>query len=244
MTETEYKRLLIDVALISDYDKKDEVVDLLRICNVTFEKTGAFAYSGIWDQRKEYIYLSIIPDRLLQLKTHSKFIKELCYEIYPVTNEYTLSDILFKPGALPALEEVSQEILFKDIQKQVIEEIQSAKYIIWIAMAWFTDPILYRALLKKKEEGISIEIVLDDNSQNRNSGLPFDDDFCTHWVKIESLYKNIMHDKFCIIDLHTVVHGTFNWTKAANYNKETISIDKNKATAESFADEFMKLKSH
>jgi phosphatidylserine/phosphatidylglycerophosphate/cardiolipin synthase-like enzyme len=51
-----------------------------------------------------------------------------------------------------------------------------------------------------------------------------------------------MHDKFCIIDFYTIIHGTFNWTNAANYNKETISIDKNRSTAESFADEFMKLK--
>lgn len=51
-----------------------------------------------------------------------------------------------------------------------------------------------------------------------------------------------MHDKFCIIDLQTVIHGTFNWTRAAQYNKETISIDKNRETAEKFADEFMKLK--
>lgn len=51
-----------------------------------------------------------------------------------------------------------------------------------------------------------------------------------------------MHEKFCIIDLHTAIHGTFNWTKAANYNKEHISIDKYHATAEAFADEFMRLK--
>lgn len=53
-----------------------------------------------------------------------------------------------------------------------------------------------------------------------------------------------MHDKFCIIDLYTVVHGTFNWTKVANYNKETISIDRYRTTGESFADEFMELKKH
>ena len=29
---------------------------------------------------------------------------------------------------------------------------------------------------------------------------------------------------------------------SANYNKETISVDRNRTTAESFADEFMKLK--
>ena len=51
-----------------------------------------------------------------------------------------------------------------------------------------------------------------------------------------------MHHKFCIIDLKTTIHGTYNWTKAAQYNKETISIDRNRKTAEKFADEFMRLK--
>jgi phosphatidylserine/phosphatidylglycerophosphate/cardiolipin synthase-like enzyme len=55
-------------------------------------------------------------------------------------------------------------------------------------------------------------------------------------------YQNIMHEKFCVIDLYTSIHGTFNWTKAANFNKEHISIDKNHSTAAAFADEFMKLK--
>ena len=109
-------------------------------------------------------------------------------------------------------------------------------------MAWFTDPVLYQELMKKKKEGLLIEIVLDDNTKNRNADFDLSEEFSTYWVSIESLYKNIMHDKFCIIDLYTVVHGTFNWTKAANYNKETISIDRNRTTAESFADEFMKLK--
>ena len=56
------------------------------------------------------------------------------------------------------------------------------------------------------------------------------------------MYKNIMHHKFCIIDLKTTIHGTYNWTKAAQYNKESISIDRNRETAEKFADEFMRLK--
>lgn len=87
-----------------------------------------------------------------------------------------------------------------------------------------------------------IEIFFDDNEKNRNADFDLSKDFSTYWVYIESLYKNIMHDKFCIIDLYTVVHGTFNWINAANYNKETISIDRNITTAENFADEFMKLK--
>lgn len=227
---------------IGDYKDKEEIVNLLKICNVTFEKTVAFAYSGIWDQRKEYIYLSIIPEKLVQLKSHSEYVKNVCNEIYPVSDEYMLADVIFKPGALLDYEEVSQEVLFENIQKQIIEEIRNAKYMILVAMAWFTDPVLYQELLKKKRAGVLIEIVLDDNEKNRNVEFDLSEEFSTYWVSIESLYKNIMHDKFCIIDLYTVVHGTFNWTKAANYNKETISIDRNRTTAESFADEFMKLK--
>lgn len=159
-----------------------------------------------------------------------------------MNDDYTLSDIFFKPGTLSDYEEVSQEVLFDNIHRQIVDEIRGAKYVIWIAMAWFTDPQLFEELLKKKRQGVTIEIVVDDNDKNRNTEFSLESEFATHWVTIQSLYKNIMHDKFCIIDFRTVVHGTFNWTKAANYNKETISIDNNRTTAESFADEFIRLK--
>ena len=137
---------------------------------------------------------------------------------------------------------VSQEVMFENIQSQIIEQIRSAKYVIWIAMAWFTNPILHEELLKKKKQGLTIEIILDDNSINHNARFDLEDNFDVHWVTIESAYTNKMHNKFCIIDFSTVIHGTFNWTNAANYNKETINIDKNRVLAEKFADEFVKLK--
>lgn len=109
-------------------------------------------------------------------------------------------------------------------------------------MAWFTNPTIYRELLKKKRQGLDVVIIIDDNEKNREASFVLEDNFETYRVEIKSLYKNIMHDKFCIIDLKTVLHGTFNWTVAANYNKETMSIDRNRETAERFADEFLKLK--
>lgn len=160
----------------------------------------------------------------------------------PPNDDYELFGVEIKPGVLPSDEEISQEILFEDIQHQIIDEIKAAKYIIWIAMVWFTDPDIFNELKKKKRQGINVQIVIDDNDKNRNASFNLDKHFEVYWVSIESLYKNIMHDKFCIIDLQTVIHGTFNWTRAAQYNKETISIDKNRETAEKFADEFMKLK--
>jgi hypothetical protein len=113
---------------------------------------------------------------------------------------------------------------------------------IWISVAWFTDPVLYQELIKKKQQGLIIEIALDDCDRNHQAEFKLEDEFPVHWITVQSYFQNIMHEKFCITDLYTSIHGTFNWTKAANYNKEHISIDKNHATAAAFADEFMKLK--
>ena len=109
-------------------------------------------------------------------------------------------------------------------------------------MAWFTNKLIYDALVERKKHGVNVQIVIDNNENNAAASFRLEDEFETYRIDIQSLYKNIMHDKFCIIDLETVVHGTFNWTKAANYNRETISIDKNSVTARTFADEFIKLK--
>ena len=109
-------------------------------------------------------------------------------------------------------------------------------------MAWFTNKELYDELVKKKMQGVNVQVIIDDNEKNKNTSFRLESEFETYRISIESYYKNIMHDKFCIIDLQTVIHGTFNWTNAASYNRETISVDKNTATAKTFADEFIKLK--
>jgi len=241
MQEKDFKKLLIDTVKIGDNPDKDKIIDLLKLVTVRYEQTGEFT-RHLWNHYKEYIYLCIVPDKLIELKSYSDYLSEICYEIYQPNDEYELFGVEIKPGTLPNDEEVSQEILFENIQHQIIDEIKAAKYIIWIAMAWFTDPDIFNELKKKKRQGLNIQIVIDDNDKNRNAPFNLDEEFQVYWVSIESLYKNIMHDKFCIIDLQTVVHGTFNWTRAAQYNKETISIDKNRETAEKFADEFMKLK--
>lgn len=241
MNEQEFKKLLIDTVRFGDFPDKDKLISLLKIAVVKFEKTGEYTRQ-LWNHYRENIYLCITPEKMIELKKYEDYLRKTCGEIYPPNDEYEFWNFAIRPGILPVEEDISQEILFEGIQRQIIEEIQNAKYVIWIAMAWFTDPVLYNELLKKKKQGLTIEIVLDDNDKNRDAEFKLADNFQTHWVTIESKFKNIMHEKFCVIDLQTVIHGTFNWTKAANYNKETISIDRNRTTAEAFADEFMKLK--
>ncbi|WP_233476559.1 phospholipase D-like domain-containing protein [Paenibacillus sonchi] len=52
---------------------------------------------------------------------------------------------------------------------------------------------------------------------------------------------NRMHDKFCIIDLDYVMHGSYNWTPTANHNEETLATALDKDYVKKFADEFMRL---
>lgn len=241
MSEQDFKKLLIDTIQYGDNQDKDKIIELLKITRFNFEKTNIFT-RNLWNHYKEYLHLCIIPSRMKELEAYLEYIYELCEKIYPANDDYELWNIDIRSGSIVDNEDVSQEILFENIQKQITEEIKSAKYTIWVAMAWFTNIEIYRELLKKKSQGLNIQIVLDDNEKNRDASFDLEEQFETHWVSISSKYKNIMHNKFCMIDFYMVIHGTFNWTVAANYNKETISIDKNHAIAEQFADEFMKLK--
>jgi phosphatidylserine/phosphatidylglycerophosphate/cardiolipin synthase-like enzyme len=52
-----------------------------------------------------------------------------------------------------------------------------------------------------------------------------------------------MHNKFCVIDLKTVISGSYNWTKKAQYNNESIEVKHSRQLAEQYATEFIKLKS-
>ncbi|WPV68152.1 phospholipase D-like domain-containing protein [Chitinophaga sp. LS1] len=74
---------------------------------------------------------------------------------------------------------------------------------------------------------------------NPKAGLNIDKHFDTYLKKPSGPYSNIMHDKFCIIDLKVVIHGSYNWTKKSQYNKETFVIEKGRENAENFSTEFI-----
>ena len=136
----------------------------------------------------------------------------------------------------------TSEIFFEEIQSQIKEEISKAKYIIWAAIAWFTDNELYNLLIQKRKEGVNVQLLIIDDEINTNSGLSFGKEFWVRKVPKKGQFENLMHHKFCIIDLKTVIHGTYNWTKKAQFNNETIDIEHGRENAEKFADEFLKLK--
>lgn len=241
MTEKQFKENLIRMIEISYEYHKKEIADALKESRFEFEKTGDFTHHK-WNYFCEYLNIYTSIDNIEVLQNYQPFILREAEKCYEPDGNYELMNVRFKPGSGEEYEDVSQEIHFEDIESKIVNEIRDAKYLIWIAMAWFTNETLYKELIAKKEQGVTVEIILDNNEINDRAAFRLEDNFPTHRISINSRYPNLMHDKFCIIDLNTVIHGSFNWTKRANYNKETISIDHNRNTAESFADEFIKLK--
>ena len=135
-----------------------------------------------------------------------------------------------------------KKIEFEQIEKEILDELKKAKFTIWIAVAWFTNPNLFNCLLEKKAQGVNIQIIINDDENNNKSGLDFSY-FESYKLSSFGAYgKNIMHNKFCIIDLDIVINGSFNWTKNANYNLENIEITPGRENAVEFSKRFMDLK--
>ena len=113
---------------------------------------------------------------------------------------------------------------FKNIQSILLETIQNSEKEILIAVAWFTNHILFEAICKKLSEGISVKlIVINDPINNRIGGLDF-----KKYIKLGgelrfSTPPSIMHHKFCIIDKKTLFNGSYNWTYYAEFkNNENV----------------------
>lgn len=129
---------------------------------------------------------------------------------------------------------------FDNIKSLLINELTKAKFTIWIAVAWFTDKDLANLLYKKSKEGLNIQIIINGDKINSQLSGKLSDYFETYLVPDSN--RKLMHNKFCVIDLYKVIHGSYNWTNKAQYNDETISLIENRATAENFANQFVKLK--
>lgn len=58
---------------------------------------------------------------------------------------------------------------------------------------------------------------------------------------IEAILFGDEQYKFCIVDLDYVMHGSYNWSKNANYNEETLATALDREFVSKFADEFMEI---
>ena len=137
------------------------------------------------------------------------------------------------------------EAIFENIAKRIIEEIQTAKNSIFIAVAWFTNKSIYEQLLLKAKQGCKVQIIISNDKINENSSIDFEllEKSNGKVYKIGNGDTELMHNKFCVIDYNTVITGSYNWSYKAESNFENVVINSNDtALAEQFVKEFNQIK--
>ncbi|MBR1463351.1 MAG: WG repeat-containing protein [Prevotella sp.] len=114
------------------------------------------------------------------------------------------------------------------IQNAIQKELFKANSSIKIAVAWFTNDLLFQPLLLKLASGVSVELILNKDEINcsDDNEIDFDEFVKAGGVLRWNDTKQLMHDKFCIIDNKIVISGSYNWTNKAEHNEENITIFK------------------
>lgn len=123
----------------------------------------------------------------------------------------------------------------------IINQLSKAKNNIDIMMYSFTSRPIAQELVKAKERGVKIRILLDKHqaiqkySKGRyflNKGIP---------VKYDT-GAGLMHNKVAIIDGKVLITGSFNWTaQAEKYNSENLLIINDQSLIKKYQEKFEEL---
>lgn len=131
---------------------------------------------------------------------------------------------------------------FEDIEKHIMSRLNSSHSSIFVAVAWFTNQLLFDSLMDALKKNIAVKILILDDILNRNEfGLDFGVlSKLGAEVRFAKSDKGTMHNKFCIID-DLVMTGSYNWTYHANNNSENILMTDEESVVNSYREEFDRL---
>ena len=240
MNEEQFLKTMIETVKYRKNLNKNELLPLLRNSEIDFDKTGIYANKYL--HFEEYIDLRVPVPMLEQAEFLRDELETLTALVYrsPGNYEYAGLNIKPKPVELDNIpSQVEHDVVFEEIKEKIIQGIRGAKYTIWVAVAWFTDIDIYRELILRKIDGVNVRIITSDEPTNQTLLADFERNF--ELVKVPKKGYNRLHNKFCIIDLEYVMHGSYNWSKTAPNNDETWATALDRDFVRKFADEFMEL---
>jgi len=219
-----------DGGLPNNGSRKDYAFSTIKSLNGTTQMKPMI--EGLVDSRHVENYVELA-------KEISEIIKHDGYAL-----EQNSMGVFVISGANIEEDRVDIDAHFQDIRARILESINCAQFSIWVAMAWFTDKEIGNALLKKHLGGLNVQVVVNDDQTTEKYGLDFTLKGIEYYKVAPSSPwgKKIMHNKFCVIDLKKVVHGSYNWSNNAQYNNESITIADSRELAEDFANQFIALK--
>jgi phosphatidylserine/phosphatidylglycerophosphate/cardiolipin synthase-like enzyme len=241
MNERQFLKTMIETVKYDDYEKKDELLGILRNSIVTYDSTRSYSYkpNHYW----EYIDLRVPVPMLKVARTLKELLEKIVSLVY-MSDEYEFAGLRIKPKPieLESDENTEHNVVFDEIKDTVIQGIRNARYTIWVAVAWFTDSEIFEELILRKNAGVDIRIITSDEKSNQYLIEKLENNFDVVKVPLHGNYlSNRFHDKFCIIDFEFVMHGSYNWSKNARNNDETLATALDRDFVKKFADEFLKL---
>lgn len=128
------------------------------------------------------------------------------------------------------------------IRKVLLDNIADAQRSIIIAMAWFTDNQLKDGLIacRKEKPSVRIEIVVDPNHINKKYFSDYAEKFKNAGIIIRNKeVRNFLHHKFMLIDGKICITGSYNYSRKAEMNLESITVLKSKKACRVLEKEFM-----
>ena len=242
MTEAQFMKTLIETIKYDEYENKDELLGILRNSIIRFDKTNKFT-SKSW-QFYEFIDLRVPIPLLKRAGDFHKSLENIMSSVYMETDEFDFGGLNIKPKPvdLETQETIEHDVVFDEIKDTIIQGIRNANFIIWVAVAWFTDTEIFNELMLRKNAGINVRIITSSEPSNQHIMKGLESHFDLVKVPLKgACLSNRMHDKFCIIDLEYVMHGSYNWSKNARTNDETLATALDRDFVRKFADEFMRL---
>ena len=130
-----------------------------------------------------------------------------------------------------------------EINQRIISEINKAEYSVKIAMAYFTDRDIARAIVEAKNNGVDVDVILSSNSQNETVKSILEDAGVCIDVFDTGDTRGIMHHKFSLIDNKISINGSYNYSfNASTNNVENVQISDDLSTYNQFNSEFEGLK--
>ena len=244
MTEKDYKELLIEFVKDHKEVSDNNRYNLLKGINTMklhIEKTSIRIGRNDY---KAYVRIKIVRKYFKILNDYADLLEELfdkifCEEGYCFSGlSIILDSYEIDEDDMPEVPMVP-EYFSENIEDVIIEHIKKAKWHIYVAMYCLKNENIYKELQRKKQEGVHVEIVLNDSQYNRDAAV-CGEGLNIHYTKPTS--TNPMHLKVCIIDMKEVIHGSYNWTKSANYNTEACSIDSNNSSVMFYMNMFGELR--
>jgi len=119
----------------------------------------------------------------------------------------------------------------------ILGELGRAKESADICVFTVTDDRITDALLAAQQRGVVLRIITDNDKQYdegsdiarlRDAGVS---------IKVDGDERH-MHHKFAVVDSHTLLSGSYNWTRGATLNEENLILSTDRRLVASFARKF------